>query len=153
MRTDNDPDGPGASEATGRTDVVETGDSGSSPTFEEASGASTASEEAALRRVRGLSQLLDEAVRVPGTDFRVGLDPVMGILPVGGDAVATVFALYPILEAVRFGLPTATIVKMVLVVAVDSVIGSIPVVGTVFDAFWKANEWNARALERHLESV
>lgn len=150
MRTDSGSNETGRDDAGERTDVVETSEEWSSPSVEGAAGP-TASEAAALRRVRGLSHVLDDAIRVPGTNFRVGIDPIMGILPVGGDAVATVFALYPILEAVRFGLPTATIAKMVLLVAVDSVVGSIPVVGTAFDAFWKANQWNARTLERHLE--
>lgn len=110
-------------------------------------------ERAALGRVRVVSHLLDEAVRVPGTNYRVGLDPILGILPIGGDAVGLVLSLYPILEAARFDLPTWTIAKMLTLVAVDAVIGSIPVLGTLFDAVWKANEWNRRTLERHLDAA
>lgn len=95
-----------------------------------------------------ISQLLDEAVRIPGTSFRIGLDPVVGILPVAGDAVATAISLYPVAEAYRFGASKSTLTKMLTLVAVDSIIGSIPVVGPVFDAFWKANKWNLRTLER-----
>lgn len=151
MRTDSDVDGPDSEEST--ASPIERGDHGSSLSAEESPGGASAKEQAALRRIRGLSTMLDDAIRVPGTNFKVGVDPIMGILPVGGDAVATVFALYPIAEAIRFGLPTATILKMILLVAVDSVVGSIPVVGTVFDAFWKANKWNAKTLERHLEGA
>lgn len=110
-----------------------------------------AREEAALRRARAVSTLLDEAVRVPGTNFRVGLDPLVGVLPVGGDAVAAALSLYPILEAYRFDLPRRTLAKMVLLVAIDAVIGSVPVLGTVFDAFWKANTWNVQTLEEQLQ--
>jgi hypothetical protein len=149
MRSDRGTSEEAAEETGDRTDAGDPTAEWSAATDGDAT-APSASEAAALRRVRGLSDLLDEAIRIPGTNFRVGLDPILGVLPVGGDAVATVFALYPILEAVRFGLPTATVVKMVLLVAIDGVIGSVPVVGTIFDAFWKANHWNAKTFERHL---
>lgn len=111
----------------------------------------TPREEAALRRVRVTAHLLDEAVRVPGTNRRVGLDPLLGVLPVGGDAVAAGLGMYPVAEAYRFDLPKRTLAKMVTLVAIDAVIGSVPVLGTLFDAVWKANEWNRRTLERHLD--
>lgn len=109
-----------------------------------------ASEEAALRRVRAVSRLLDDAVRVPGTDFRVGLDPVLGVLPAAGDTVSTAISLYILAEAYRLGVPRTSIAKMVALVATDAVVGSIPVLGTVFDAFWKANRWNVGTIERHV---
>ena len=104
-------------------------------------------EHPALRRSRAVSRLMDEAVR---TDFRVGLDPILGIAPVGGDAVALVLSLYPILEAVRHDLPRSTIARMLLNVTLDATVGSIPVLGTLFDAVWKANQRNVRLMERHL---
>lgn len=111
------------------------------------------SEEAALDRVKTVSKVLDEAVRVPGTNFRVGIDPILGIVPGAGDTVAAALSLYPVAEAYRLDAPPKLIAKMLSLIAVDYVIGSVPVAGTVFDAFWKANEWNARSLERHLEGV
>lgn len=111
----------------------------------------TPREEAALGRVRLLSRVLDDAIKVPGTNFRFGLDPVLGILPVGGDAVAAVISLYPVVEAYRFGASTSTITKMLALIAVDAVVGSIPVIGPVFDAVWKANKWNLRTLERQIQ--
>ncbi len=111
----------------------------------------TPKEEAALRRVRGLSFLLDDALKVPGTDFRIGLDPILSVLPVAGDAVAAVLSLYPVLEAYRLDVPRETLTKMLALVVVDAVGGSVPVLGTLFDAFWKANEWNVKTIERHLE--
>lgn len=125
------------------------GTRGSTAIDVEATGTSPR-EEAALRRARTLSTLLDDAIRVPGTDARVGLDPIVGVLPVGGDAVAAALSLYPILEAYRFDVPRRTLAKMLVLVAIDAVVGSVPVLGTVFDAFWKANKWNVRTLERHL---
>jgi len=122
---------------------------------ETGSGASglTPREEAALRRVRALADLLDEAVTVPGTNYRVGLDPILGVLPVGGDAVAAVLSLYPIVEGHRLDVPTSTLVTMLFVVAIDAAVGSIPVLGTLFDAVWKANQRNLRTLERHVEAA
>ena len=107
-------------------------------------------EHPALRRSRAVSRLMDEAVRVPGTDYRVGLDPILGIAPVGGDAVALVLSLYPILESIRHDLPKSTIARMLLNVTLDATVGSIPVLGTLFDAVWKANRRNVRLMERHL---
>lgn len=108
-------------------------------------------EAAALDRVRLVSHVLDEAIRVPGTQFRFGLDPVLSLLPVAGDAVAAAISLYPVVEAYRLGVSKRLLVTMLALVAVDAVTGSVPVLGAVFDAFWKANEWNYRLLERHLD--
>jgi hypothetical protein len=111
----------------------------------------TGKEAAALGRAKRLATLLDEAIRVPGTDLRIGIDPIIGLLPVAGDTIAAILSLYPVVEAIRLGAPRGTVAKMLLVVGVDAVIGSIPVVGDLFDAFWKANTWNVRTLERHVE--
>lgn len=112
---------------------------------------SAGDEEAALRRVRFLARLLDDAVAVPGTSYRVGLDPILGILPGAGDSVTAALSLYPVVEAVRLGASKEIVAKMLALVAVDLTVGSIPVLGTVFDAFWKANEWNVRTIERLVE--
>ena len=106
----------------------------------------------ALKRAKTVSHLLDDAVRVPGTDIRFGLDPVVGILPVGGDLVAAIASLYIVFEAFRAGVPRRLLGKMLALVAVDFVVGSVPVLGVVFDAFWKANEWNVSMLESYVEA-
>jgi hypothetical protein len=123
-----------------------------SPKVDVAGGESTtAREQAALRRVETVSRLLDDAVRVPGTRFRVGIDPVVGILPGAGDAVIAAISLYPLVEAYRLGVSWGTLVKMLTLVAVDAVVGSIPLIGSVFDAVWKANRWNVALLKREIE--
>lgn len=101
-----------------------------------------------VARLRRLSRALDSAVTIPGTNVRIGLDPILGLLPVAGDAVSAALSLYPVAEAYRFGASRRTLAKMLGLVGIDAAIGSIPVIGDVFDAFWKANEWNARTLER-----
>jgi len=103
----------------------------------------------AVQRVNKLGRLLDESIPIPGTPFRVGIDPLLGVLPVAGDAVTTAISLYIVAEAFRAGVPRSTLVRMLSYVAVDAVVGSVPVLGTVFDAFWKANKWNARLFETH----
>jgi len=95
--------------------------------------------------------LLDSAILVPGTKRTVGLDPILGILPVAGDSVAMGISLYIVFEAVRAGVPRAEIVKMLLYIGIDAVVGSVPVLGTIFDAVWKANQRNARVLAEHVE--
>ena len=108
-------------------------------------------EEAALERARKVSELLDDAIRVPGTDFKVGLDPLLGVAPVSGDAISAGISLYVVAEAVRVGVPTSTIMTMLMNVAIDAVGGSVPVLGTVFDAVWKANQRNVELFEREIE--
>lgn len=99
---------------------------------------------AAVRRMRLVARGLDDLVRVPGTDYRVGLDPLIGVVPVAGDLVAGAVSLYVVLEAARLGVSYGTLLRMLATVAVDVAVGSVPYVGPLFDAVWKANEWNVR---------
>jgi hypothetical protein len=101
---------------------------------------------AALARLRTVAHLLDEAVRVPGTDFRVGLDPVVSAVPVVGDALTAGLSLYVVLESARLGVSYTTLVRMLANVAVDVAGGSLPVVGWLFDVLWKTNEYNLALL-------
>lgn len=111
-------------------------------------------DEPALRRVQTVAKLLDEAVRVPGTNFRIGLDPILSITPSPvGDAAGAVISLYIVAEAANLGVPYTTIVRMLVNVGVDAAIGSIPVVGALFDAGWKANKRNVDLIERHVDAA
>jgi len=107
-------------------------------------------EPAGMERVRSLSRLLDEAIEIPVINYRIGLDPILGILPVGGDAVAAGLSLYIVAEGARMGASQDTLMKMVFNVLVDAVVGSIPILGTLIDAVWKANERNVALLEDEL---
>lgn len=103
---------------------------------------------AAIRRMRTVARLFDDAVRVPGTDFSIGIDPILGALPVAGDVVSAGFSLYIVLESARLGVSFKTLLKMLATITVDTTVGSVPVLGTIFDSFWKANQWNVKmALE------
>jgi hypothetical protein len=92
-----------------------------------------------LKRMRQLSQLLDSAIVIPGTKQRIGLDPILGLIPGGGDTVSAALSGYIIIEAARMGLPRKALIQMVANLVIDTVIGSVPVLGDVFDVFSKAN--------------
>ena len=101
-------------------------------------------DEAALRRMETVARVLDEFVRIPGTNVTVGLDPILGVVPVAGDLVGAGISAYIVLESANLGVSYPTLLRMIANVGVDAAIGSIPVVGTVFDAFWKVNRRNVR---------
>ncbi|NEO07196.1 MAG: DUF4112 domain-containing protein [Moorea sp. SIO1F2] len=103
-----------------------------------------------LRRVRRVSYLLDNAIPIPGTRYRIGLDPIIGLLPGGGDFVATIISSYIVVEAARLGVSRSTLVEMVLNILLETVSGSIPVLGDLVDAAWKANVKNVELLEKEL---
>ncbi len=107
-------------------------------------------ERAALWRCRTAATLLDDAVRVPGTPFRVGVDPLVGLLPVAGDIATALPSLYVLAEAYRLGAPRSTLVRMMANVGLDLTVGSMPVLGTLFDAVWKPNRRNVELLESTL---
>ena len=104
-----------------------------------------------LKRLRQLSQLLDAAIVIPGTKQRIGLDPILGLIPGGGDTVSAALSGYIIVEAARMGLPRAALVQMVTNVAIDTVVGAVPVLGDVFDVFSKANLRNMQIVESHAQ--
>jgi hypothetical protein len=101
-------------------------------------------DEAAVGRMRAVAKLLDEQVEIPGTGFRIGIDPLVGAVPVVGDAVGAAVSLYIVAEAAYLGVSFSTVVRMLGNVAVDAVGGSVPYLGVVFDAVWKTNKRNLR---------
>jgi hypothetical protein len=96
--------------------------------------------------------ILDEAIRVPGTKLRFGIDPIVGLVPGLGDVLGGVASAYIVLEAARAGAPASVLLRMTMNVGVDTVVGVLPVVGDVFDFAWKSNSRNAQLLARHIES-
>ncbi|MCT7986930.1 DUF4112 domain-containing protein [Laspinema olomoucense] len=105
-----------------------------------------------LKRLRSLSHLLDSAIRIPGTPFRFGLDPLLGLLPAGGDIAGALLSAYIIFSAAQLGVPRESLVKMVSNILLETLIGTVPIVGDVFDATWKANVRNMELLETHLDA-
>lgn len=101
-----------------------------------------------LERMRFLSRLLDNSIPLPG-GYRVGLDPVMGLLPGVGDFLGATLSLWLIYDAARLGLKKRVLALMLGNVLMDSVAGSVPVIGDLVDAAWKANARNMRLVEKH----
>jgi hypothetical protein len=95
-----------------------------------------------LERLRTLATALDESLRVPGTDFRVGIDPLLGVLPIAGDLAAAVLSVGIVAVAAWHGVSKLTLVRMLANIAIDVLIGVVPVVGDAFDIYWKANVRN-----------
>jgi hypothetical protein len=96
-----------------------------------------------------VSQLLDSAFEVPGTSYRIGLDPIIGLVPWVGDLVSPLFAIALLWQAREMALPRAVQLRMVINVGIDALVGAIPVAGDLFDFAWKANDKNMALLERH----
>ncbi|ACC82071.1 DUF4112 domain-containing protein [Nostoc punctiforme UO1] len=104
-----------------------------------------------LKRLRQLSRLLDNVITIPGTKIGFGLDPILGLIPIGGDFLGVMFSSYIILEAARLGVSRATLGKMVVNVIVDGLVGTVPVLGDFFDFAWRANTNNIKLLEEYLK--
>lgn len=94
-----------------------------------------------------LAELLDNKFRIPGTNIRFGIDPIIGLIPGAGDVVAGVISLYFLIQAAMLGGSASVLGRMSLNILLDVLIGSIPVLGEAFDVYWKANLRNARLLE------
>jgi hypothetical protein len=120
------------------------------PSVVVASSAGILSVEGRTRRVRTLARLLDSSISIPGTRWKIGLDPILGLIPGAGDMIGAVLSGYIVLEAVHADVPTLTLARMLVNVGIDTLIGSIPALGDVFDAAWKSNVMNVALLERHL---
>lgn len=98
-----------------------------------------------------LARNLDSRWRIPGTGIRFGLDAVAGLIPGVGDVASALVSAHIIYHGHRIGAPGHVLARMAGNVALDTVVGSVPILGSVFDLFFKANNRNVRLLRRHLE--
>lgn len=103
-----------------------------------------------LARMRKIAWRMDALFYIPGTNITVGLDNIVGLVPVVGDALAALPSLWLINQARKLGASPGTLAYMTLNTALDFAIGSVPVAGDMFDVFYNANIRNYRALERNL---
>ncbi|MGH7662693.1 MAG: DUF4112 domain-containing protein [Gemmatimonadaceae bacterium] len=104
-----------------------------------------------VEHVRALTRLLDEAIPIPGTGYRFGLDPIIGLIPGLGDVVGGAMSGYIVLVAARLGAPKVVLLRMLLNVGVDTLLGAFPFLGDLFDAAWKSNTRNLDLLQRHVD--
>ncbi|CAO4167380.1 DUF4112 domain-containing protein [Methylorubrum populi] len=107
--------------------------------------------EASLQRLEQLAHVMDTLFVLPGINRRVGLDAVIGLVPVLGDIAGMAIASYIVYEAKRLGAPRWLVWRMMANVALDGAVGSVPLAGDLLDAAFKANRRNVRLLRRHLE--
>lgn len=103
---------------------------------------------AELRRARRVAFVLDDLLRVPGTSWRVGIDPLLGLLPGAGDWLGWAASLHLMVTGVRAGADAWTLVRMAGNLLVDAAVGVVPLLGDLFDMGFKANDRNLRLLER-----
>jgi hypothetical protein len=96
-----------------------------------------------------LARWMDSVFVIPGTPIRFGLDALIGLIPGLGDTITSFVSLYILKVASVRGVPRVVLVRMALNIAVDYLLGSVPVVGDAFDIYWKANLKNVELLRRH----
>lgn len=106
----------------------------------------------AKKRLDRLAWYLDNSIQLPGLNVRVGIDPLVGLIPGIGDSIGAIMSSYILSEAARLGAPKSILLKMAFNIAVDALAGVLPIFGDLFDFGWKANQRNARILGDYLDN-
>lgn len=106
-----------------------------------------------LDRARSVADLLDSAFELPVVGTKVGLDNIVGLFPAYGDLVAGLCSLYIVFEAYRADVPSSTLVEMLINIAVDTLVGSVPVAGDLFDIYFNSNRRNVKLFEAHVDGA
>lgn len=99
-----------------------------------------------------IAWLLDECIRIPGTRIRIGLDPILGLIPGGGETVSSIIGAFLLADASRRGIPFRTLFKMGGNMLVNAAIGIIPGIGDIFSAWFKSNSRNFELMRHYIES-
>ena len=102
-----------------------------------------------LQALKHVARLLDSAFVIPGTDIRIGLDPLLGLVPGLGDLTSPLFAMALLWQSRDLRIPRVIQLRMIFNVAIDALVGLLPIAGDAFDVVWKANDRNLALLERH----
>ncbi|KAA1151376.1 DUF4112 domain-containing protein [Pseudoalteromonas sp. FUC4] len=106
--------------------------------------------QAVIARLERFSKLTDSSIGIPFTKFNIGLEAVIGLIPVIGDAAGLILSSYVLIEAQRLGVSKRIKTKMIINMLIDFVGGLVPFFGDIFDAFFKANTRNTRLLKNHI---
>ncbi len=101
---------------------------------------------------RKIAWVLDEFIRIPGTKFRIGLDPILGLIPGGGEILPSIVACFLLADARRHGLPFKLMLKMSGNVFLNAIFGAVPLLGDIFSAWFKSNSRNYAMMQQFLES-
>ncbi|GJL76009.1 DUF4112 domain-containing protein [Nitrosomonas sp.] len=107
--------------------------------------------EQSKEKLNRLAWLLDSTFRIPGTQFRFGLDGLIGMIPGIGDAAGAIISSHILTQAAQMGAPKSLLVKMGFNIGLDAILGLIPVIGDISDFVWKANQRNVKLLNDYLE--
>ena len=103
------------------------------------------------KRIEAMEVLLERSFRIPGVNYPVGLDSIVGLVPVVGDFVTAAMGAYLVWEARNLGLPKWKLMRMAGNVGIDSLLGAVPVAGDLFDLLYRSNTRNLRIVKRHLD--
>jgi hypothetical protein len=103
------------------------------------------------RRIEAMEQLLERSFRIPGVNYPVGLDSIVGLIPVVGDFVTAAMGAYIVWEARNIGLPKWKLWRMAGNIAFDTAVGAIPIAGDAFDLLFRSNTRNLRIVKKHLD--
>ena len=100
-----------------------------------------------LIRLKRLSERLDNTFTIPGTKYKIGIEALIGAVPIIGDLIGGILASYIMYSGMKMGAPPRIIARMAVNIAIDFAIGSIPIIGDLFDLVWKANKKNVELIE------
>jgi len=109
----------------------------------------TSAQQQRITALRHMARLLDSAYEIPGTSYRIGLDPIVGLVPAIGDLISPLFTIALLWQSHDLNLPRIVQLRMLFNVAIDTLVGMVPVAGDLFDFAWKANDMNMALLERY----
>ena len=116
----------------------------------------SSNEESVVRKsgsdVERLAHWLDTLFEIPGIRLRFGIDALLGLLPGVGDTASALASIYILRAASEFGVARVTLARMTLNIAIDLLVGAIPILGDIFDVYWKANRKNVELLRHHLKA-
>lgn len=107
--------------------------------------------EQSKNKLNKLAWLMDNSFRIPGTQMRFGVDGIIGLIPGIGDAIGAFISSHIMSQAAQMGVPKSILLKMAFNVALDALLGIIPVLGDVSDLIWKANQKNVKLLSDYVE--
>jgi Domain of unknown function (DUF4112) len=102
-------------------------------------------------RVEAMEQLLERSFHIPGTKIPIGLDSIIGLVPVLGDIVTAAMGAYMVWEARNLGMSKFQLIRMTANVGIDTILGAVPLVGDAFDFIWRSNSKNLRIIRKHLD--
>ena len=101
-----------------------------------------------LLRLKLLSERLDNSIKIPGTNQKIGIDAIIGLIPILGDFIGVIFSTYIMYSGIKMGVSSKIVKKMAINIAIEFILGSIPIIGDIFDALWKANKRNVELIEK-----